>query len=90
MPKWSPQLAMPMNGVDESQKSCKIGSGLDVKMSVRIVKSRPVAPIFAIKGTVMAALHSRCGHYIFVLFLLGFFLAQSQRSQTGCLPRFYT
>jgi len=36
----------------------------------------------------MAALRSRCGHYIVVLFLL-FFLAQSQRSEIGCLPYFY-
>jgi len=42
----------------------------------------------------MAAVHSRCGHYIFVLFLssffLGFFLASSQWSQTGCLPHLHT
>ena len=39
----------------------------------------------------MAALHSRCGHYIFVLwFLLSFFLAYSQPSQIGCLPYFDT
>jgi len=42
----------------------------------------------------MAALRSRCGHYIFALwFLLSsiffYFLAYSQRSQTGCLP-YYT
>jgi len=44
---------------------------------------------------VLAALRSRCIHYIFALFLLlssflGFFLAWSQRSQTRCLPYFYT
>jgi len=41
----------------------------------------------------MAALRSRCGHYMFVLFFLSFFpffLAKSQRSQTGCLPYFHT
>ena len=45
----------------------------------------------------MAALRSRCGHYIFVLwFLLSssssifFFLAYSQPSQIGCLPYFQT
>jgi len=48
----------------------------------------------------MAALHSRCGHYSFVLwFLLSsfssfffflFFLAQSQPSEIGCLPYFHT
>ena len=39
---------------------------------------------------IMAALRSRCGHYILVLFLSSFFLALSQRSQIGCLPYFYT
>jgi len=42
----------------------------------------------------MAALHSRCGHYVFILwFLLSFFfvfLAWSQRSEIGCLPYFHT
>jgi len=44
----------------------------------------------------MAALHSRCGHYIFVGFVLFplsfflFFLAYSQRLQIGYLPYFYT
>jgi len=43
----------------------------------------------------MAALRSRCGHYIFTLwFLLSsiffYFLAYSQPSQIGCLPYFYT
>jgi len=37
----------------------------------------------------MAALHSRCGHYILqLLFLL--FLAYSQRSEIGCLSYFHT
>jgi len=40
---------------------------------------------------VMAALCSRCGHYIFALwFLLSFFLAYSQPSQIGCLSYFHT
>ena len=35
----------------------------------------------------MAALRSRCGHYIFALwFLLSFFLAYPQPLQIGCLP----
>jgi len=40
----------------------------------------------------MAALRSRCEHYIFVLFLFSssFFLAWYQRSETGCLPYFCT
>ena len=42
----------------------------------------------------MAALHSRCGHYIFALWFLllsfFFFLAQSLQSQSGCLPYFHT
>jgi len=44
----------------------------------------------------MAALRSRCGHYIFVLWVLlssfffFLFLAQSQRSQIGCLSYFCT
>ena len=41
---------------------------------------------------IMAALHSKCGHYIFALrfhFYL-FFLAYSQPSKTGCLPYFHT
>jgi len=42
----------------------------------------------------MAALCSRCGHYIFALwFLLSiffYFLALSQRSPSGCLPYLYT
>jgi len=39
----------------------------------------------------MAALRSRCGHYIFALwFLSSFFFAESQRSQIGCLPYFHT
>jgi len=46
--------------------------------------------------SIMAALRSRCGHYIFVLcFLLSsfyflFFLAYSQPSQIGCLPYCHT
>ena len=45
---------------------------------------------------VMAALWNSAGHYIFALwfllssFFLLVFLAQSQRSQSGCLPYFYT
>jgi len=45
---------------------------------------------------IIAALHSRCGHYIFILwFLLSFFfffcfLAWSQQSEIGCLPYFHT
>ena len=42
---------------------------------------------------IMAALRSRCGHYIFALWfllLLLFFLALSQRPQIGCLPYFHT
>jgi len=44
---------------------------------------------------IMAALLSRCGHYIFVLwFLLSIFfssrLAYSQPLQIGCLPYFHT
>ena len=40
----------------------------------------------------MAALRSRCGHYIFcpVSSSFFFFLAESQWSQSGCLPYFYT
>jgi len=39
----------------------------------------------------MVTLHSRCGHYIFALFLAFFFFSsQSQRSQIGCLPYFDT
>ena len=41
----------------------------------------------------MAALRSRCGHYVFVVFLLCFFLVffvKSQRSQTGCQAYFCT
>jgi len=39
---------------------------------------------------IMAALRSRCGHYIFAVSVFLFFLAKSQRSQTGCLPYFDT
>ena len=43
---------------------------------------------------IMAALHSRCGHYIssfgFFFFFLSFFLACSEPSQIGCLPYFHT
>jgi len=42
---------------------------------------------------IMAALRSRCGHYIFALWFLSFylfFLALSQRPQIGCLPYFDT
>jgi len=44
---------------------------------------------------IMAALWNRAGHYIFALWflLLSFFffsIALSQRSQSGCLPYFYT
>ena len=50
------------------------------------------------KPVIMAALHSRCGHYIFALWFLSFFLLHSsflfldysQRSEIGCLPYFYT
>jgi len=41
----------------------------------------------------MAALRSRCGHYIFALwFVLSsiFFLTYFQPSQIGCLPYFHT
>ena len=39
----------------------------------------------------MAALRSRCGHHIFAVVSFFFcFLAESQQSQTGCLPYFYT
>ena len=38
----------------------------------------------------MAALCNRAGHYIFGLFLLLFFLAESQWPQIGCLPHFHT
>jgi len=40
----------------------------------------------------MAALCSRCSHYILQLGLLSssFFLAYSQRSEIGCLPYFHT
>ena len=44
----------------------------------------------------MAVLWNRAGHYIFALwflssfFLLSFFVAKSQRPQTGCLPYFHT
>ena len=44
----------------------------------------------------MAALRSRCGHYIFALWFLLLssfffsFLTYSQPSQIGCLPYFYT
>jgi len=42
----------------------------------------------------MAALRSRCGHYIFVLWFLllsfSFFVAYSQPSQIGCLPYTHT
>jgi len=40
----------------------------------------------------MAALHSRCGHYIFALWFLflSFFLAYSQPSQIWCLPYIHT
>jgi len=42
----------------------------------------------------MAALRSRCGHYIFALWFLSIyfflFLAYSQRPQIGCLPYFHT
>jgi len=44
---------------------------------------------------IMVTLHSRCGHYIFVLWFLlllsfYFFLVCSQPSQIGCLPYFHT
>jgi len=44
---------------------------------------------------IIAALHSRCGHYILQLWFLSFFLlvpffAYSQRSQSRCLPYFHT
>ena len=43
----------------------------------------------------MAVLRSRCGHYTLQLrllsfFVLSFFVAYSQRSETGCLPYFHT
>jgi len=40
----------------------------------------------------MAALRSRCGHYIFVRFLSSFFFffSSPNLTQTGCLPYFYT
>jgi len=41
----------------------------------------------------MAALRSRCGHYIFILWFLllsSFFLVYSQRLQIRCLPYFHT
>jgi len=40
----------------------------------------------------MAALRSRCGHYIFALsfVLSSFFLAYSQPSHIGCLPYLHT
>jgi len=44
-----------------------------------------------LSAIIMAALHSRCGHYIFALwFLPSCFLAYSQRSQSRCLPYLYT
>jgi len=39
---------------------------------------------------VMAAMHSRCGYYIFIPWFLLFSLASSQWWQSGCLPYFYT
>ena len=42
---------------------------------------------------IMAALHSRCGHYIFILwFLLYYFFSSPnlKRSEIGCLPYFHT
>jgi len=45
---------------------------------------------------IVAALCNRAGHYIFALWfvsffnLSSFFLAESQRSQSGCVPYFYT
>ena len=70
-------------------------------------KAHTVIVTSNVEFLVMAALLSRCGHYIFVLWLLWFlvssssssssfflssffFLAYSQRSQSGCLPYFYT
>ena len=50
---------------------------------------RTLAPSFLI----LAALRSRCGQYIFVLWFLllsSFFLVHFQPSQTGCLPYFHT
>jgi len=38
----------------------------------------------------MAALRSRCGHFGPVLSSFFFFISESQRSQSGCLPCFYT
>jgi len=39
---------------------------------------------------VMATLRSRCGHYIFILWFLLFFLIWPQLSEIGCLPYFHT
>jgi len=39
---------------------------------------------------IIAVLHSRCGHYIFVLFLSIFIFWFLQRLQIGCLPYLYT
>jgi len=43
---------------------------------------------------IMAAMRSRCGHYIFALWFLSiiffFFYSQSQRPQIGSLPHFHT
>jgi len=45
----------------------------------------------AIQIVIMAALRSRCGHYIFSLwFLFLFFLAYTQWSEIGCVPYFHT
>ena len=62
---------------------------------------RSVAMRFRCGGTfdhyfIMAALRSRCGHYIFALWFLYnllssfLFLAESQRPQIGCVPYFDT
>ena len=42
---------------------------------------------------IMAALHSRCGHYIFILWFLLYYFFPSpnlKRSEIGCLPYFHT
>jgi len=61
----------------------------ELELSCRKEAARSYTSIASFVELIMAALRSRCGHYIFVLFL-PFFLAWSQRSENGCLPYFHT
>ena len=63
--------------------------------AVRITCGHCILQLWLLSFFFMAMLRSRCRHCIFVLWFLlllsfFFFLAWSQRPQTGCLPYYYT